>query len=161
VSGSPPALASGRTASEGTAARRRRPHEAREPGQTVAGSTLAQEVRNALESDAANTSMLDVVSPDRGELTDLELDLTDWGFTYGVAWARARERRAGEIGDAGAQEALSAAEDVFRDYTRGAGWTQDVEERLAQRPAQANASAQNGSRDGRKTRRRRLFRSRR
>ena len=67
--------------SDRTAARRRRSHEAREPGQTVAGSTLTQEVRNALESDAANTSMLDVVSPDRGELTDLELDLTDWGFT--------------------------------------------------------------------------------
>jgi hypothetical protein len=58
---------------------------------------LAEEVGQALRSDAANDGMLSVVRADQdAALSELELDLADWGFTYGVAWARARERdRAG------------------------------------------------------------------
>jgi hypothetical protein len=91
---------------------------------------LAKEVSDALRSDLANRRMLDAVSPDRSALTDLELDLADWGFTYGVAWARASERASGGRGDKVARDALSAAEDVFRDYTDGADWTEAVSERL-------------------------------
>ena len=91
---------------------------------------LAQEVSDALRSDLANRRMLDAVSPDRNALTDLELDLADWGFTYGVAWARASERASGGPGDKVAREALSAAEDVFRDYTDGTDWTEPVAARL-------------------------------
>jgi hypothetical protein len=91
---------------------------------------LAKEVSDALRSDLANRRMLDAVSPDRSALTDLELDLADWGFTYGVAWARASERASGGPGDKVARDALSAAEDVFRDYTDGADWTEAVSERL-------------------------------
>ena len=57
---------------------------------------LADEVGQALRSDAANEGMMSVVRAERDDsLSELELDLADWGFTYGVAWARARERAPG------------------------------------------------------------------
>ena len=85
---------------------------------------LAEEVGEALRSDAANDGMLSVVR-EAGEpsLSELELDLADWGFTYGVAWARARERAPGGPDEAVAREALDAAERVFRAYTAGDDWT--------------------------------------
>jgi hypothetical protein len=86
---------------------------------------LADEVGQALRSDAANEGMLSVVRAGRGaSLSELELDLADWGFTYGVAWARARERASGGPDDDVAQQALDAAEQVFRAYTDGDDWTQ-------------------------------------
>jgi hypothetical protein len=85
---------------------------------------LADEVGQALRSDAANEGMLSVVRAEReASLSELELDLADWGFTYGVAWARARERGSGGPDDV-AQQALEAAEQVFRAYTDGDDWTQ-------------------------------------
>jgi hypothetical protein len=86
---------------------------------------LAEEVGQALRSDAANDGMLSVLRAERdASLSALELDLADWGFTYGVAWARARERAPGGPDDVVAQEALDAAERVFRAYTDGDDWTQ-------------------------------------
>jgi hypothetical protein len=86
---------------------------------------LAEEVGQALRSDAANDGMLSVVRADQdAALSELELDLADWGFTYGVAWARAREREPAGADDAVAAEALEAAERVFRAYTAGDDWTQ-------------------------------------
>jgi hypothetical protein len=92
---------------------------------------LAEEVGQALRSDAANDGMLSVVRADPdAALSELELDLADWGFTYGVAWARAREREPAGPDDAVAAEALEAAERVFRAYTAGDDWTQrDVKDR--------------------------------
>ena len=92
---------------------------------------LAEEVGEALRSDAANDGMLSVVRADQdAALSELELDLADWGFTYGVAWARAREREPAGPDDAVAAEALEAAERVFRAYTAGDDWTQrTVEDR--------------------------------
>ena len=49
-------------------------------------------------------------------MSDLELDLADWGFTYGVAWAAARAQDPHESDDAVAERALAAAEQVFRLY---------------------------------------------
>ena len=90
---------------------------------------LADEVGQALRSDAANEGMLSVVRAEReASLSELELDLADWGFTYGVAWARARERAAGGPDDDVAQQALDAATQVFRAYTDGDDWTQRAEE---------------------------------
>jgi hypothetical protein len=81
---------------------------------------LAEEVADALEDDAANASMLSVFrSGPAAELSELEMDLADWGFTYGVAWARARKREPGESRDAVAAEALRTADEVFRAYTGG------------------------------------------
>jgi hypothetical protein len=91
---------------------------------------LAKEVGDALRSDAANESMRRGVSRDRGaDLTDLELDLADWGFTYGVAWAWARERGESETDEAIADEALRVAETVFRAYMDGADWTRRLDDR--------------------------------
>jgi hypothetical protein len=84
---------------------------------------LAEGVSTALQDDAANESMLSVLDNRRGEvLSERELDLTDWGFAYGVAWARARDRSAGEPGDAVAREALRVAETVFSAYAGEAEW---------------------------------------
>jgi hypothetical protein len=92
------------------------------PGQTP---PLAEEVGQALRSDTANDGMLSVVRAEQdAALSELELDLADWGFTYGVAWARAREREPAGPDDAVAAEALEAAERVFRAYTAGDDWTQ-------------------------------------
>ena len=86
---------------------------------------LADEVGQALRSDAANEGMLSVVRAERkASLSELELDLADWGFTYGVAWARARERASGGADDDVAQQALDAAAQVFQAYTDGDDWTQ-------------------------------------
>ena len=100
---------------------------------------LAQEVGDALRRDAANDSMLSVVPAD-GEpaLTEVELDLTDWGFTYGVAWARARQRRPEAPDEAVADEALKAAESVFRAYTDDSDWTRRIDERHSQPVRESN-----------------------
>ena len=91
----------------------------------VEGPRLAEEVGEALRSDTANNGMLSVVRADGNpKLSALELDLADWGFTYGVAWARARERAPAGPDEAVARDALDAAERVFRAYTGGDDWTQ-------------------------------------
>jgi hypothetical protein len=91
---------------------------------------IAREVGKALRSDPANESMRHGISHDRGaDLTELELDLADWGFTYGVAWALAREDEERETDEAIADEALRVAEAVFRDYMDGAEWTRRLDDR--------------------------------
>ena len=85
---------------------------------------IADEVGQALRSDAANEGMLSVVRAEReASLSELELDLADWGFTYGVAYARARDLAPGGAEDDIAQQALEAAEQVFRAYVDGDDWT--------------------------------------
>ena len=92
----------------------------------AASRRLADEVSAALQDDVANESMLSVMdSGNGGALSERELDLTDWGFAYGVAWARARERDPGEAGDAVAREALQVAENVFRAYAAEAEWARE------------------------------------
>jgi hypothetical protein len=91
-------------------------------GEPVAGE-LAEEVTAALQDDVANECMLSGMQGENGAgLSERELDLTDWGFAYGVAWARARERDPQEAGEAVAREALEVAEDVFRAYAAEADW---------------------------------------
>jgi hypothetical protein len=103
---------------------------------------LTQEVGDALRRDAANDSMLSVV-PSDGEppLTEVELDLTDWGFTYGVAWARARERRPEAPDETVADEALRAAESVFRAYTGDGDWARRIDERHSHQATEANGQS--------------------
>jgi hypothetical protein len=81
---------------------------------------LVDEVSAALQDDAANESMIRGV--DGNGLSERELDLADWGFAYGVAWSRVRERRPGDPDQAIAKDARRAAESVFRDYAAEAGW---------------------------------------
>ena len=104
---------------------------------------LAEEVGQALRSDAANEEMFSVVRTGGDPaLSELELDLADWGFTYGVAWARARERAPGGPDEAVAREALDAAERVFRAYTGGDDWTQRA---IGERSNGNGPEGQNGS----------------
>jgi hypothetical protein len=112
---------------------------ATEPPDPSAEAPLAKEVGDALRRDAPNESMLSVVSSgDEAALTEVELDLTDWGFTYGVAWARARERSPEAPDEAIADEALRAAESVFRAYTGDGDWTRRLDERHPQREGESN-----------------------
>jgi hypothetical protein len=84
---------------------------------------LVDDVSDALEGDAANDSMANAI-PVNGEISasEMELDLADWGFTYGVAWARARELWPNAADQAVAHEALRAAATVFLAYTGGTAW---------------------------------------
>jgi hypothetical protein len=92
-------------------------------------AALQDEVSAALQDDAANECMLSVTDGRRGAPpSERELDLTDWGFAYGVAWARARELRASETGDAVAREALRAAQTVFKAYVAEAEWALEADE---------------------------------
>ena len=81
---------------------------------------LVDEVSAALADDTANESM--VAGVNGNGLTERELDLADWGFAYGVAWARVRERRPTDPADAVARDARRAAESVFREYAAEAPW---------------------------------------
>jgi hypothetical protein len=88
---------------------------------------LADQVSAALQDDAANEYMLSAMNAGRvADLSERELDLTDWGFAYGVAWARAQERGSSLGSDALARRALRAAEDVFRAYTAEADWREQA-----------------------------------
>jgi hypothetical protein len=99
-------------------------YRARRPRKIEAeADALAEEVSAALQDDAANECMQSVMNGSRGvPLSERELDLADWGFAYGVAWARARERGSDAPGDAVAREALRAAETVFSAYAAEAEW---------------------------------------
>jgi hypothetical protein len=110
-----------------------------EPIVPSAEAPLTQEVGDALRRDAPNDSMLSVVPPGAEDaLTEVELDLTDWGFTYGVAWARARERSPEAPDEAVADEALRAAESVFRAYTGDGDWARRIDERHPQGGGESN-----------------------
>jgi hypothetical protein len=108
-----------------------RPEPAPAPGAAPAApeptgvhpDALAAEVSAALRDDTANECMLSAVDPGRGAaMSERELDLTDWGFAYGVAWARAHEQSSNAADDAVARSALQAAELVFRAYAAEAEW---------------------------------------
>jgi uncharacterized BrkB/YihY/UPF0761 family membrane protein len=82
---------------------------------------LVHIVGRALENDVAHVGLLRPLL-DGGQaarLSDFELDLSDWGFTYGVAWAAARAQDPAEPDHSVAARALEAAEDVFRMYCSG------------------------------------------
>ena len=93
------------------------------PPMVVPGAEpLVEVVAGALSDDDANESMLSIFRADpAAELSELETDLADWGFTYGVAWERARRRDPAESPDAVAAEALRTADEVFRAYTQDDG----------------------------------------
>lgn len=99
---------------------------AREAGSRSA--PLPEQISTALQDDVANDAMLSAVSRGPGSGPDeRELDLVDWGFAYGVAWARARQRDPTAPADLVAGEALRAAEEVFRSYAADAGWAPAAE----------------------------------
>ena len=95
---------------------------ARDP-EGAPGGPLTEEVSAALQDDAANECMVSALDGHGGNgLSERDLDLADWGFAYGVAWARARERIPSESDDFVAHEALGAARAVFSEYAPEAEW---------------------------------------
>ena len=85
--------------------------------------------RNLLRNHLARDARLAVHRSDGSadgrreqSLSERELDVADWGFAYGVAWARARERGPAERADEVAREALRAAQAVFSSYAAGSDW---------------------------------------
>jgi hypothetical protein len=95
---------------------------------------LERIVRIALSDDTAHREMWSALpgGPDEvpALLTELECDLNDWGFAYGVAWAVAKARYPREPNRVVAERALGAAHAVFGEYCAGADWP----ERLTDRP---------------------------
>jgi hypothetical protein len=87
---------------------------------------LARIVTLALGNDAAHESMSSALADDPAEvpqlLSELECDLIDWGFTYGVAWAAARTRYPLESDGQIAVRALAIAKEVFRQYRGEDDW---------------------------------------
>jgi hypothetical protein len=61
-----------------------------------------------------------------GLLTDLERDVADWGYTYGVAWATARAQYPDESDEEIAQRALKIARTVFAEYMGDAAWPERI-----------------------------------
>ena len=101
---------------------------------------LERFVRIALTDDAAHRGMWSAL-PGRPEevpelLTDVECDLNDWGFAYGVAWAIARRKYPAESDRRVAERALEAARTVFGEYCADDEWP----ERLVRRDLQREVS---------------------
>ena len=97
---------------------------------------LVHAVGHALQNDVAHDGMLSPIVANAGEesrMSDLELDLGDWGFTYGVAWAVARSQDPQEPDDQVAERALAAARQVFRLYCGEAGWEERVRREIVLR----------------------------
>ena len=97
---------------------------------------LVQAVSRALRNDVAHGQMLTPLAADAEEaahMSDLELDLGDWGFTYGVAWAEARAQDPLEPDESVAARALAAARQVFRLYCGEDGWEERVQSEVSRR----------------------------
>ncbi len=100
------------------------------------GEDLVHAVSRALQNDVAHDGLLSPLAADGEEaarMSDLELDLGDWGFTYGVAWAVARAEDPQEPDDSVAARALAAARHVFHLYCGEEGWEDRVGRELEQR----------------------------
>ena len=107
---------------------------------------LVQVVTRALQDDAAHGSLLSPVSDNEEaepRLSALELDLSDWGFTYGVAWAVARAQDRYEPDESVAQRALAAAQEVFHTYCGTDDWAERIG-RASPSAAPAPAGSPNG-----------------
>ena len=99
---------------------------------TASGGELERLVRLALADDIAHRGMWSALpgGPQAPALlTELECDLNDWGFAYGVAWAIAKRLHPGEPDRRIAERALEAARAVFGEYTAGQDWSEPLEER--------------------------------
>ncbi|HZO58998.1 MAG TPA: YihY/virulence factor BrkB family protein [Solirubrobacterales bacterium] len=97
---------------------------------------LVRAVGRALQNDVAHDGMLSPIALAEEEtagMSDLELDLADWGFTYGVAWATARAQAPEESEEQVAERALGAAREVFRMYCGHEGWEQQIRDQLRRR----------------------------
>jgi membrane protein len=106
---------------------------------TLREEDLARVVGRALENDVAHDGMLSPIAhaeEETARMSDLELDLADWAFTYGVAWAAARAQDPEESDDFIAERALAAAREVFRLYCGREDWEDHIREQIRRRRPQ-------------------------
>jgi uncharacterized BrkB/YihY/UPF0761 family membrane protein len=97
---------------------------------------LVHAVSRALQNDVAHEGVLRPLVADAEQasrMSDLELDLGDWGYTYGVAWAVARAQDPHESDESVTARALAAARQVFRLYCGEDGWEERVRHEIGQR----------------------------
>jgi hypothetical protein len=106
---------------------------ARAAAQPTRDAELVRAVGRALQSDVAHDGMLSPVAlaaEETAGMSDLELDLADWAFTYGVAWAEARAQNPRDSDERIAARALAAAREVFRRYCGHPGWEEQLRRQL-------------------------------
>ena len=99
---------------------------------------LARVVSTALQNDVAHDALLGPLVPAEDEtagMSDLELDLTDWAFTYGVAWAAARAQGPHDSDEVVSERALAAARQVFRMYCGNEDWEGQLRGQIRRRGA--------------------------
>ena len=60
--------------------------------------------------------MMSALGARAGGLADHEIDMMDWGFAYGVAWAVARSQDPGAREDVVSERALQATQAVYEAY---------------------------------------------
>ena len=96
---------------------------------------LVRVVGTALQNDVAHDGLLSPLAPadETARMSDLELDLADWGFTYGVAWAAARAQDPQESDELVAERAVAAAREVFRLYCGQQGWEDQIRDEINRR----------------------------
>jgi len=70
----------------------------------------------ALRNTAAQGRMMSVLGPRAVGLSEREIDLMDWGFAFGVAWAVARHQDQAATEEVVSRRALHATEAVYEAY---------------------------------------------
>jgi hypothetical protein len=70
----------------------------------------------ALRNATAQGRMLSILGARATGLSDREVDLMDWGFAFGVAWAVARDQDPGAPDELVSMRALSVTQAVFEAY---------------------------------------------
>jgi hypothetical protein len=97
---------------------------------------LLRAVGLALQNDVAHDGMVSPFAHAEEEtagMSDLELDLADWSFTYGVAWAVVKAQEPHADDDQVAARALAAAHEVFRLYCGEEDWEQRIRRQIRRR----------------------------
>jgi hypothetical protein len=94
---------------------------------------LVRAVALALQNDDAHDGMLSpfaYAEEETARMSDLELDLADWAFTYGAAWATAKAQNPYAQDAEIAARALAAAREVFRLYCGRPDWEQRIRRQI-------------------------------
>jgi hypothetical protein len=70
----------------------------------------------ALRNATAQGRMLSILGPRAGGLSEREVELMDWGFAFGVAWAVARDQDPGAPEELLSARALQVTQAVYEAY---------------------------------------------
>ena len=70
----------------------------------------------ALRNSNAQGRMMSALGARAGALAEHEIDMMDWGFAYGVAWAVARSQDPGAREEVVSERALQATQAVYEAY---------------------------------------------